>query len=220
MISAYLERWQSVTACAKSFNDQQILSYSISPQGVGWNSIQAQEVRLMQLLHVLPRSHNEPLVINDIGCGYGALLQSLRVAHKNFIYRGYDISDKMLEAAKLINAPYDSSTTEFSHLSRIRIADYVVASGIFGLRYSFSDSAWHEYILQTLDIMNYYSTHGFAFNMLTSYSDKDKKKDELYYADPCRYFDICKLRYSRNVALLHDYTLYDFTIIVRKNNDV
>jgi hypothetical protein len=29
-------------------------------------------------------------------------------------------------------------------------------------------------------------------------------------------FDLCKRRYSRNVALLHDYEIYEFTILVRK----
>ena len=52
--------------------------------------------------------------------------------------------------------------------------------------------------------------------MLTSYSDADKKRDELHYADPCAIFDLCKRKYSRNVALYHDYSLYDFTIVVRK----
>ena len=40
--------------------------------------------------------------------------------------------------------------------------------------------------------------------------------DYLYYADPGRLFDLCKRRYSRNIALLHDYGLYEFTILVRK----
>ena len=39
---------------------------------------------------------------------------------------------------------------------------------------------------------------------------------DLYYADPCALFDHCKTKYSRNVALLHDYGLYEFTLIVRK----
>ena len=57
---------------------------------------------------------------------------------------------------------------------------------------------------------------GFAFNCLTSYSDAHKMRDYLYYADPCALFDLCKRRYSRYVALLHDYKLYEFTILVRK----
>ena len=60
------------------------------------------------------------------------------------------------------------------------------------------------------------SSRGFAFNCLTSYSDADKMRDDLYYADPCKLFDRCKRRYSRRVALLHDYGLWEFTILVRK----
>jgi hypothetical protein len=30
-------------------------------------------------------------------------------------------------------------------------------------------------------------------------------------------FDLCKRRHSRNVALLHDYGLYAFTVLVRKD---
>jgi hypothetical protein len=41
-------------------------------------------------------------------------------------------------------------------------------------------------------------------------------RDDLYYADPCELFDHCKRQHSRNVALLHDYTLYEFTILVRR----
>ena len=40
---------------------------------------------------------------------------------------------------------------------------------------------------------------------------------DLYYADPLDLFDYCKRNFSKNVALLHDYRLYDFTLIVRKD---
>lgn len=41
-------------------------------------------------------------------------------------------------------------------------------------------------------------------------------KDYLYYADPCFLFDHCKRNYSDRVALLHDYGLYEFTMLVTK----
>ncbi len=66
--------------------------------------------------------------------------------------------------------------------------------------------------------MRYSATilHGFAFNALTSYSDIEFRRDDLYYADPLFWFDYCKTNISKYVALLHDYPEYDFTIIVRK----
>jgi len=80
----------------------------------------------------------------------------------------------------------------------------------------YSDIQWLPYILSTLDVMNKKSRLGFAFNMLTKYSDPGYMKKKLYYADPCFIFDYCKRNYSRNVALLHDYDLYEFTIRVLK----
>ena len=56
---------------------------------------------------------------------------------------------------------------------------------------------------------------GFTFNSLTSHSAADKMRDYLYYADPYALFDLCKRRYSRHVASLLDYGLYEFTILVR-----
>jgi len=97
-----------------------------------------------------------------------------------------------------------------------RVSDYGVASGIFNVRLDRQDDEWQSYLEATLDSLDRTSRFGFAFNCLTSYSDADKMRDYLYYANPCVLFDLCKRRYSRNVALLHDYGLYEFTILVRK----
>jgi hypothetical protein len=70
--------------------------------------------------------------------------------------------------------------------------------------------------VETLDMMNISSGAGFSFNCLTSYSDADRMRGDLFYANPLDLFDLCKRRYSRQVALLHDYELYEFTMIVRK----
>ncbi|HAI76542.1 MAG TPA: SAM-dependent methyltransferase, partial [Microscillaceae bacterium] len=64
------------------------------------------------------------------------------------------------------------------------------------------------------------SDQGFAFNALTSYSDLEFRKQELYYSDPLYLFDYCKKNFGKNVALLHDYNQYDFTIIVKKKFDI
>jgi hypothetical protein len=40
---------------------------------------------------------------------------------------------------------------------------------------------------------------------------------DLYYGDPCFLFDYCKRHFSKNIVLLHDYNLYDFTLIERKD---
>ena len=72
------------------------------------------------------------------------------------------------------------------------------------------------YLPATLDELDRTSRRGFAFNCLTAYSDRERMQSHLHYADPLALFDRCKRRYARNVALLHDYGLYEFTLLVRK----
>jgi hypothetical protein len=94
-------------------------------------------------------------------------------------------------------------------------ADYTVASGIFNVKLDVSDEDWREYVLETIDSLARLSTRGFAFNMLTSYSDPERMRPDLFYGDPRFFFDRVKRGYARNVALLHDYGLYEFTLIAR-----
>jgi hypothetical protein len=75
---------------------------------------------------------------------------------------------------------------------------------------------WGEHVLQMLDRLWSLSTRGLAFNSLTSYSDAEKKRPELDYPDPRFLFDYCKTHFSRQVALLHDYGVYEFTMLVRR----
>jgi hypothetical protein len=111
--------------------------------------------------------------------------------------------------------PFCSFSSQETELNPV---DYAVESGIFNIRLEYSYDEWTGYVIQTLQRMNSLSRKGFAFNMLTSYSDPPYMKPHLYYADPCYYFDYCKRHFSRNVALLHDYNLYDFTILVKKQS--
>ena len=95
-------------------------------------------------------------------------------------------------------------------------SDYFVESGVFNVRQSNSEADWTDYLIKSLNKMNDLAEKGIACNFLTKYSNPDFMQPHLYYADPLFFFDYCKKNFSRNVALLHDYDLYDFTIIVRK----
>jgi SAM-dependent methyltransferase len=184
-----------------------------TPRGVDWNGEESQLLRFDQLLKVV--SATGGFSINDLGCGFGSLLDYLKVRCRSFSYSGCDVSEDMIRAAQGRHAK-DSSVSFHVASEPPAAADYGVASGIFNVRLGRSDAEWRQYFEATLDVLDRTSSKGFAFNCLTSYSDADKMRDYLYYADPCAMFDLCKRRYSRNVALLHDYGLYEFTILVRK----
>jgi SAM-dependent methyltransferase len=185
-----------------------------TPRGVDWNGAESQSLRFQQLCKIVDDKTSE-FSLNDLGCGYGALLDYLNVQHPLSSYLGVDISKEMILAAESRHG--ERASTRFLTSAQPDInADYGVASGIFNVRLGRSDSEWFDYLTATLDVLNRTSRLGFSFNCLTSYSDEDRKHDYLYYADPCKLFDLCKRRYSRQVALLHDYGLYEFTILVRK----
>ena len=79
-------------------------------------------------------------------------------------------------------------------------------------------AAWEAYVFETLRWLWARSRRGLAFNLLTAYSDTDRMRDYLYYPEPVKVFDFCMSNLSRNVALLHDYPLYEFTILVRRRS--
>lgn len=213
MSTSYFARYASLLAEVKAFNDQQLHQHGTTPQGVGWNGVDAQTIRFDQVVKVLPDDANQLVSLNDVGCGYGALLEYLTKRGRRVNYRGYEVSHGMLAQARGLHG---SPMCSFEPLEALSPADYTIASGIFGLSFSHSEVTWHQYVVDTLELFDRNSAKGFSFNMLTSYSDEDRKRSELHYADPCVIFDLCKRKFSRNVALYHDYNLYDFTIVVRK----
>lgn len=195
------------------YYSSKLSQYGETPGGVDWNGEAGQVLRFKQLTQVI--NSPEGFSINDLGCGYGALYDYLTSCYQDFNYRGYDISEEMIRTAQCRYA--NSANACFTVASApLEMADYSIASGIFNVRLKCNDAEWQSYLEATLDSLNLSSRYGFAFNCLTSYSDADKMRDYLYYADPCVLFDLCKRKYSRQVALLHDYGLYEFTILVRK----
>ena len=190
-----------------------LAAHGTSPRGVDWNGEEGQLLRFAQLCKVIDSP--DRFLINDLGCGYGALVDYLHTKFTSFSYMGNDVSKDMVDAAAKKFA--DRSCVKFVHAAEPpEIADFGIASGIFNVRLGRSDGEWFQYLESVLDTLNRTSRVGFSFNCLTSYSDSDRKRDYLYYADPCAIFDLCKRKYSRNVALMHDYGLYEFTILVRK----
>jgi SAM-dependent methyltransferase len=191
-----------------------LAQYGETPQGVDWNSEESQVLRFEQLNKVIDTSLGFSL--NDLGCGYGALFDYLQSRYTNLAYNGCDVSDSMIRAAQNRYAHHPNAHFVVA-AKPPETADYGIASGIFNVRLGRSDAEWRDYLEDTLDGLDRTSRRGFAFNCLTSYSDADKMRDYLYYANPCALFDLCKRRYSRYVALLHDYGLFEFTILVRKH---
>jgi SAM-dependent methyltransferase len=195
------------------YYSKRILEHGATPKGVDWNGEESQNIRFNQLMKVV-ENETETFSLLDYGCGYGGMLEYLHPAYGSRMnYVGLDISTEMIKAAKEKHANNANFYLELPDNFKV---DYLVASGLFNVRQEISDKDWFEYIIKTLNEFNQLSLKGFSFNILTSYSDESHKRDYLYYAKPEDLFAYCKTHFSKQVALLHDYPLYEFTILVKK----
>ena len=197
--------------------ENSLTDHGLTSKGVGWKDTVSQLLRFEKLIQVFEgQKSDEPISVNDLGCGYGAMFHYLDGLPMIALarYNGYDISDEMLRAARE-SVPDDRAA--FINSSKLTLrADYALVSGTFNVKLQASNEEWTEYVKESLVNLSDYSTRGFAFNLLTTYVDW--KQENLFYADPFLFFDFCKRNISRYVSLLHDYPLYEWTIIVRKEH--
>jgi len=183
-----------------------------TPRGVDWNSRESQDLRFTELLRICGADRQGS--VNDFGCGYGALARHLRAEGFAGNYCGYDISPEMIAAAESLNRslPRCRFTCRYAE---VQPASYTVASGIFSVKLEATAQEWENYARDVLTSMRALSANGFAFNMLTTHCDPPKMRSDLYYGDPAVWLDYCLTTFSPDVALLHDYPLYEFTVLVR-----
>lgn len=190
--------------------------HGLSSRSVGWKDAESQRLRFDKLAEViLPEHRAAGFTCNDWGCGYGAMCDYLDQREDFTLnrYYGYDISKEMIAAAR----GAECSRAEFIEATLpTQIADYTFVSGTFNVRFQSSDADWADYIRQSLSDLWKKSRHGLAFNLLTTFVDW--RADDLFYADPAEFFTFCRRKLSRFVTLLHDYPLYEWTILVRREN--
>lgn len=190
--------------------------HGATPKGVDYNGPEAQERRFEQLVKVI--NFSQPFTVIDYGSGYGAMFDFLYKKGWQFEYYGIDLIEKMVIVGREQHKSFSNAHFATDE-SEVQVADYLLAGAIFNIKLDASYQDWQEFVCETLKRMNTLCSKGFAFNMLTKYSDADRmaQRPDLFYGDPLFFFDLCKRNFSRNVALLHDYGLYDFTILVRKD---
>lgn len=194
-----------------------LAEHGVSSRSVGWPDADAQVLRFEKLGQLIALDRPaRPITVNDWGCGYGAMFGFIDALPGVELerYFGYDVSDEMLTAARE-HVP-DPRAEWILGSDVTQEADYSFVSGTFNVRMDASDEVWGEYIRSTLRTLHERSRRGLAFNLLTSYVDW--RKDDLFYADPAELFTFCKSELSRYVTLLHDYPLYEWTIVVLKED--
>ena len=198
----------------KLYSDN-IKAYGIDSRAVGWNSSESQILRFEKLLKII-KAKDDSFTINELGCGYGELFKFLEKSDFNLSqFKGYDISEPMLEKCK----EYIGKTSKLQlyNSSKLKtVADYTITSGIFNTPFDNKVIDWEAYIKKTIIEMYAFSNKGIAFNFLTT--AVDFRNENLFYQDPSKMLSFCLKKFGKNVTVLHDYELFEFTVLVFKTN--
>lgn len=203
---------KSILTDVSTYYTTKLAQHGATPQGVDWNGTASHYNRHHQFLRLLASDPTASVL--DLGCGYGDFFDFLRKNGHSGKFVGYDISPAMVaEAERLHGRGADREWRVGAEPTEQ--ADYAIASGIMNVKGDVPVADWHAYVCDILLLLGRSSSRGFAANMLTMSSDQEKRRGNLYYADPVEMLRFCLHNFGRSVALMQDYGLYEFTIIVR-----
>lgn len=155
---------------------------------------------------------DQPISVNDLGCGYGPMFDTFRdlPALRHGRYYGYDISPEMIKAARArIQDP--RATFRVGHAAS-QEEDYSFVSGTYNMKMYASDDDWQAMVEGSLRHLFSMSRTGLGFNMLSVHNPN--REPTLYYGDPEHYLQFCQRHLSLNSRLVEVLSPKEFVIFV------
>lgn len=191
-----------------------IRKFGATPLGVDWTCVPTQQLRFVQLLKLC--DFTSPFSLNDLGCGYGALLSYLDWRHAGcpIDYLGVDLSQAMLTRARRLWRERANVSFVRGHNSP-RLADYSVASGIFNVQLGQPREVWERFIAATLDQLHRTSRRGFSVNFMRAPGSGKPDRQGVYSTVPERWARYSTDQFGAATEVIDGYGLREFTLIVR-----
>lgn len=198
-----------------AYYSRRLARFGPTPLGVDWSCVPTQEMRFVQLLKLCDFTTSQKLVLNDLGCGYGALLAYLGWRHPDVAldYLGVDLSAAMIARAKRLWRGRTGIAFATGGKSP-RVADYSFASGIFNVALDAPRKRWEAYVASVLSHLRATSRIGFAVNFVAAQPTSAEAKPGLYRTSPEPWTTYCETELQARVALVTGYGMREFTLLV------
>lgn len=189
-------------------------------RALDWKSPESQVLRYQIFEHLFSiAGKGRHFSVLDVGCGFGDFFGYLKKRGFKFSYAGYDISSRIIAAAK---RKYPEAKFEvkdiLTDLAPARF-DFVFCSGAFNIRF-FLEDEHEEKVKMMLLRMFEIARIGVGANFLSSgavyhISAQDLNSGIYYYFKPEDLVQYCRSFCSR-FMLRHDYHPGDFTVFLLK----
>lgn len=188
--------------------------YGYDSRTLGWNK-DCQWVRFRAAFEGITQDDCGSVL--DIGCGFADLLGYLRSNGWKGRYVGLDLVDELIAEARKRYASDraaqficgDNSALDDSHTS-----DMAVALGVFNHRLHENN---FQFVQQVMEQMWRATTRVIVCDFLSISSDLDKRREDLYYADPARVYQLAA-GYSRRILIHHAYMPFEFQVKIWHND--
>lgn len=207
----------AISSDVDAYYTARVARHGATPLGVDWSCQATQALRFVQLLKLCDVT--KPFSLNDVGCGYGALVPFLAARYPDckIDYLGIDLSRAMIGRAR---RRFAGPLCRFiAGAKSPRIADYSIASGIMNVNVGYSRQDWETFIRSMLRNMHASSRRGFAVNFMVA-DPEDRAGDEsgatrLYRTKPEPWMRFCETELQCKVELISNYGMKEFTLLVR-----
>jgi len=203
---------QSLTDSVVAYYAAKLARHGPVARGVDWTCQATQELRFVQLVRLVDFAR--PFSLDDIGCGYGALVSYLERFHPaaDIDYLGIDLSAAMVDAARRVHPPRARRGFVVGDGSP-RVSDYAVASGVMNVKLDHADATWEQFIGGILRGMRRRTRCGFAVNFIAPIPQD--AHPQLYRTEPGPWVAFCADELGCAVEVLSGYGLREFTLLAR-----
>lgn len=208
-----------VTGISKVLHDhyrKTFLEHGATSKGVDWGDKEwAARLRQEMMLKVV-KPDTARASIFDVGCGYGALADTIKEMNLPLVYVGIDLVGEMISEAK-----YRHPEHEFIHgdilATSVACQDYVVCNGILTQKVSASTLEMNKFAQQLIKRMFELCKIGVAFNLMTTHVNF--QRENLYYRNPAEMLGWCMSEITPHVRIDCAYDLwYEYTVYLYKQD--
>lgn len=210
----------SISQNLKDHYRKTFLKHGASSEGVDWGPDPSKALirnsKMLEVLRPVGQNERRPSLL-DVGCGYGALAELIKLNKIDVDYYGLEIVPEMVKFAKKKHPEAKFFEGDFLEFSGGNF-NYVVCNGILTQKLFASNSEMKRYSQSMIKRMFDFCDDGIVFNMMSTHVNY--QSENLYYQNPVEMLAWCISELSPQVKLDCTYELwFEYSLFVYKDRN-